>query len=225
MKAAEVVPTAASLGAYSGATVAALSVAYVAVLAIGVATLPSPEHPIQQPWITLMELLILGIAPAMVLLAVAVHAVAVPAHKPLVLAGVLFFVMCAALTCAVHLCILLLARHPAFAAEPWQALVFGFRWPSVVYTLDILAWDIFFPFGALLLACGVSGGGLAGRARGLLVASAVLAFAGLVGVPLANMQLRNIGIVGYAVLFPVAAAILALVFHRARRPHATPDSR
>jgi hypothetical protein len=209
-------PAAAALGAVAGATVAALCAAYGAVLAIGLATLPSPEHPIQQPWFAWMELLILGIAPAMVLLAAALHAAAPPARQPLVLAGALFFAMCATLTCALHFSILVLGRHPAFAAEPWQTLVFAFRWPSVAYALDILAWDVLFPIGALLLACGLPGSGLAGRARSLLVASALLAFVGLVGVPLANMQLRNVGIVGYAVLFPIAAAILALVFHRAR---------
>jgi hypothetical protein len=48
-----------------------------------------------------------------------------------------------------------------------------------------------------------------------LFASAALAFLGLAGVALADMQVRNIGIIGYAVLFPIAAAMLACLFHRA----------
>ena len=93
--------------------------------------------------------------------------------------------------------------------------MFSFRWPSLVYALDILAWDFFFPLGALFAAPAVQGAGLARAVRILLFASAVLALVGLSGVPLANMQVRNIGIIGYAVLFPIAAALLAVHFHRA----------
>ena len=53
-------------GALAGLAVAVLSLAYVVVLALGLLTLPAPDQPIQNPWFTLLELLILAIAPAMV---------------------------------------------------------------------------------------------------------------------------------------------------------------
>jgi hypothetical protein len=214
-------PIGAGLGAVSGAAVAILCAAYLVCLAIGLLTLPSPEHPIQQPWFAAMEILILAIAPAMVMLAASLHAWSPSERKPLVLAGVVFFGMCAALTFALHFTILTLSRHPAFSAAPWASLVFAFRWPSLAYALDILAWDVFFPLGALCLAGALQGPGPAGTARTLLMLSAALAFAGLLGVPLADMLLRNVGILGYAVLFPVGAAFLALMFQRARRAHAS----
>jgi hypothetical protein len=43
----------------------------------------------------------------------------------------------------------------------------------------------------------------------------VLAFAGLSGVVVGDMQLRNIGIVGYVGVFLVVAALLAVLFFRA----------
>jgi hypothetical protein len=43
----------------------------------------------------------------------------------------------------------------------------------------------------------------------------LLALGGLTGVITGDMQLRNIGIAGYVGVFPVAAALLALLFHRA----------
>jgi hypothetical protein len=49
----------------------------------------------------------------------------------------------------------------------------------------------------------------------LLVVSGVLALAGLSGVIVGDMQLRNIGIIGYAGVFPVAALLLAILFRRA----------
>jgi hypothetical protein len=213
------------LGAISGAAVAMLSTAYVTVLAIGLFTLASPDQPIQQPWFALMEVLILATAPAMVMLAAALHSWSPPQRRPLVLVGVVFFSMCALVTCTLHFAILALNRNPAFAGEPWSSLVFAFRWPSIAYALDILAWDVFFPIGALFLATAVRSSGLAGRIRTILVVSAVLAFAGLLGIPMGNMQVRNIGIIGYAVLFPVGAALLAVMFHRAHHSAAQPIAR
>ena len=99
-----------------------------------------------------------------------------------------------------------------FSGQDWADHVFGFRWPSVAYALDILAWDIFFPLAVGLAAQAIAGAGLAALVRRLLRASAALAFIGLAGVPLSNMQVRNIGIIGYAALFPVASALLARLF-------------
>jgi hypothetical protein len=44
----------------------------------------------------------------------------------------------------------------------------------------------------------------------------VLALAGLSGVVAGDMQLRNIGIVGYVVVFLVVAGLLGLLFYRTR---------
>jgi len=122
--------------------------------------------------------------------------------------------MSAVVTCSVHFAILTLAAHPAFAGEDWARLVFSFKWPSLAYTLDILAWDVFFPIAALFAGIVVRGNRLASAARGLLFSSAALAFVGLAGAPLANMQVRNIGIIGYAFLFPIAAGVLAKLFNQ-----------
>lgn len=210
----ELAPSARRLGVPAGAAVGVLCLAYAGVLTIGLLTLPSPAHQIQQPWFTLMEILIIAISPAMVALTVALHAWVPQERKPFALAGVAFMSMSAAVTCSVHFAILTLASQPSFAGDDWARRVFSFTWPSVAYALDILAWDVFFPIAAFFAGAAVRGERLASVARGLLFASAALAFVGLAGVPLANMQVRNIGIVGYAVLFPIAAGVLATVFRQ-----------
>jgi hypothetical protein len=48
-----------------------------------------------------------------------------------------------------------------------------------------------------------------------MISSGVLALAGLSGVVAGDMQLRNIGIVGYVGVFLVVVALLAVLFHRA----------
>ncbi len=192
--------------------VAILCLVYAGVLTAGLLALASSAEPIQDPWFTAMEILILAIAPAMVALMVVLHARASQARRSLGVAAVAFMAMCAVVTCCVHFTILTLSREPAFAATLWADHVFAFRWPSVAYALDILAWDVFFPLAALCAAATIEGPGLLRAARWLMYTSAGLAFLGLLGIPLDDMNVRNIGIVGYAVAFPLAAALLARAY-------------
>jgi hypothetical protein len=50
-----------------------------------------------------------------------------------------------------------------------------------------------------------------------MIVSGVLSLAGLIGVPLADMNVRNIRIIGYAGVFIVVFLLLGMVFGRARR--------
>ncbi|WP_332743067.1 hypothetical protein [Hydrogenophaga sp.] len=216
-------PASLRMGVMAGRAVAVLSLAYAAILAIGLLTLPAPDQPIQNPWFTLLEVLILAIAPAMVALMAAFHAWAPAEGKAMAVLGIAFMGMCAVLTCSVHFAVLTLSPQPAFSTGDWPSLVFAFRWPSVAYALDILAWDVFFPLAAVCAAFSLRGAGLSALVRGLLFASAGFAFAGLAGVPLANMSVRNVGIIGYAVLFPFAAALSAVIFRRAMATASAPE--
>ncbi|NJK64409.1 MAG: hypothetical protein HC921_18500 [Synechococcaceae cyanobacterium SM2_3_1] len=200
------------MGVFAGLALALLSIVYAIILCIGLLTLPSPDQPIQNPWFTVMEALILLIAPAMVAFTVGLHSWALRDRRSLSLLSVIFMSMCAVVTACVHFAVLTLSREATFRDADWNTLVFSFQWPSVVYAMDILAWDIFFPLAALCAAGAVHGIGLAGIARRLLYGSATLALIGLAGVPMDNMNIRNVGIIGYVVLFPIAAALLAIVF-------------
>ncbi len=202
------------VGVVAGVAVALLCMVYAIALGIGLLTLPSPDQPIQNPWFTVMEVLILFIAPAMVVFTVGFHAWVLPDRKSLGLLSVIFMSMCALITCCVHFAVLTLSREQVFTQAGWSTLVFAFEWPSVVYAMDILAWDIFFPLAALCAAGAVHGAGLAAHARKLLFGSAVLTFVGLAGIPTDSMNIRNIGIIGYVVLFPIATVMLAIVFKR-----------
>jgi hypothetical protein len=97
--------------------------------------------------------------------------------------------------------------------QSWLPLVFSFTWPSFAYALDTLGWD-FFAFSMLFAAPLFCGSRLATWIRVLMVASGMLALAGLSGVAVGDMQLRNIGIVGYVGVFLAVAALLAFLFYR-----------
>lgn len=201
------------MGLAAGWATTGLIAVYVSVLAIGLGTLPSPDAQIADPWFTAMELLILAMMPTIVLLMVAIHALAASAVRHWTLAAVVFTGLLAGLTSVVHFPILTLSHTGVFDTE-WSALVFAFRWPSMAYALDILAWDVFFPLAVLCAVPAFGGHGRDRVIRWALILSAALAIAGLVGIPTADMNLRNIGIVGYACVFPVATALIALRFQR-----------
>jgi hypothetical protein len=207
--------TARSFGILSAAATVILVVTYAVTLVVGLLSLESPQEPIGDPMFTILEILIIVMMPAMVALMVAVHAWAPMHAKTLTLTSVVFMGLLAGVTCIVHFCVLTLSRQLEFAGQSWLPLVLSFKWPSVVYALDILAWDIFFPLSMLFAAPVFWGSRLAAWVRVLMIASGVLAFAGLSGVVVGDMQLRNIGIVGYVGVFLVVAALLAVLFYRA----------
>jgi hypothetical protein len=207
--------TARRLGIFSATATFILIFAYAVTLIVGLISLESPQEPIGNPMFTILEVLIIIMMPAMVALMVAVHAWAPMHAKTLSLTSVVFMGLLAGLTCSLHFVILTISRQPEFTQQSWVSLVLSFNWPSVAYALDILAWDIFFALSMLFAAPVFRGSRLAAWIRALMIASGVLALAGLSGVVVGHMQLRNIGIVGYVGVFLVVAALLAVLFHRA----------
>jgi hypothetical protein len=204
--------TARRLGIFSAVGFIVLGVAYAITLTVGFLSLKSPQQPIGDPMFSILEVLILVMMPVMVGLMVAVHAWSPPHAKALSLTAIVFIGALAAVTCSVHFVILTLSRQAAFAGQPWLPLVLSFRWPSVVYALDILGWDFFFALSMLFAAPVFGGSRLTVSIRVVMTASGVLALAGLGGVVTGDMQLRNIGIVGYVGVFLVVACLLAVLF-------------
>ena len=161
-----------------------------------------------------MELLIVFIAPLMVVNMVAVHAYAPPEVKVYSLTALIFMILLAGITSSVHFVILSVSRQMEATGLTWVSLLLSFKWPSVAYTLDILAWDWFFALSMLCAAPVFKLGKLEIMVRNLMIVSGVLSLVGLIGVPLANMQVRNIGIIGYCVVAPVVFLLLGMVFGR-----------
>ncbi|MES1200869.1 MAG: hypothetical protein ABUS57_05415 [Pseudomonadota bacterium] len=179
-------------------------------------SLATPQQPIGDPYFSVMEILIMLLAPLMVVFAATIYAWAPHEKKVFGLLALVFMSLLAVLTCSVHFVILTMSRQAAITALTWAPLLLSFKWPSVAYALDILAWDVFFALSALFAAYVFEGSRLAAWIRALLVVSGVLALAGLNGIVSGDMQLRNIGVIGYVGVFPIAALLLALLFLRAK---------
>jgi hypothetical protein len=206
--------SARTFGIASATGTLVLLVFYTLSLAVGLLTLPSPDQPIGDPLFTILEILIILLTPAMVALMVAIHAWAAPETKTFSLMGLVFMGLMSGLTCSNHFVRLTLGRQTEFTGQPWAPLFLEFRWPSVIYSLDILAWDVFFALAVFSVAPVFGGTRLARWIRALMLLSGGLALAGLSGVITGDMQLRTIGVIGYAGVFPAAAGLLVILFHR-----------
>jgi hypothetical protein len=204
------------IGRVSALAVFGLGVAYAVVTALGFRSLASPQDPIGAPYVTIMELLIVPLAALYLVTMVIVHAYARSEDRGYSLIALAFMTVLAAITTSVHFVVLTVGPHLAATGEPWVPLLVSFTWPSVVYALDILAWDWFFALSVLAAAAVFRTGRLERAVRLLLLVSGVLSLLGLLGVPLADMQVRNVGVVGYAVVAPVAFLLIGVLFGRTR---------
>jgi hypothetical protein len=203
------------LGIVSASGTVLLSTMYAIPLTAGLLSLPSPDAPIGDPWFPMMEILIIVTMPVMVGLMVAVHAWAAPQTKVYSLLALVFMSLATVITCSVHFVILTVTHQAEYVVQSWLPLILSFEWLSVTYALDILAWDVFFALAVLSAAPVFCGSRLARSIRVLMVVSGTLSLGGLSGVFLNVSNLRSIGIVGYAAVFPVAALLLAILFYRA----------
>lgn len=190
-----------------------LMIAYAVTLVLGLLSLGSPDDQIGDPYFSLMEVLIILMAPSMVIVMVAVHAYAPPDARAYSLTALACMTVMAGITSSVHFVILTVSRQIE-AALPWTSYLFSFEWPSVAYALDILAWDVFFALSMLFAAAVFRTGQLERTVRVLMIACGVLSLAGLIGVPLADMNLRNIGILGYVGVSLAVFPLLGIVFGR-----------
>jgi hypothetical protein len=90
---------------------------------------------------------------------------------------------------------------------PGFARLFDFAWPSMLYAVAVVAWDLLLglslPFAAFVFT-----GRRYRRIRWGLLASAALCLVGLVGPATDVLAWRGIGILGYVVVFPITCVAL-----------------
>lgn len=208
-----------SMGRIASNLTALLLVAYVVTTLLGFASLESPDDPIQDPYFTLMEIFILLMMPLMLLVMVAFHQWAHPSKQIYSLAALGFLAISTGITSSVHFVVWTVGQPISEQVDNGDYF-FSFQWPSVAYALDILSWDWFFAWSMLFGAFIVNWRTRIEKAiRILMLTSAVLSFVGLIALPLDNMDVRIIGIVGYAfVTIPVFILLGVLLGHQQSSP-------
>lgn len=204
------------LGRVSSFAVFAVLSAYLPVLVLGLQSLKSPLEPIGDPYFSLLELLIVVAAPLMVIAMVAVHGYARPEAKAYSLTALAFMIILTGITTTVHFAILTVSRQIALMGFSQSSFLLSFKWPSIAYATDDLAWDLFFALSMLFGAFVFKKGGLEKAVRFSMLVSGGLSLIGLFGVPFLNQtpDIRNIGIIGYAGVGILVFALLGVLFGR-----------
>ncbi|HEX5655132.1 MAG TPA: hypothetical protein VFX58_18780 [Chitinophagaceae bacterium] len=191
-----------------------LGIFYVTITVIGLFSLESPQDSIGDPYFTIMEVLSILIALLMAISMAAVHCYASPGDKIYSLIALILMFITTGITSSVHFLILSLSHSLEVDQLPGYSFFFSFKWPSAVYALDILAWDFFFALSMLFAAPVFKKDRFEGNLKTVLVICGTLSLIGLIGIPLQNMQIRNIGILGYAVVGPAAFLLIGRIIGR-----------
>ncbi len=199
------------VGRVASGTAFTLGVIYAIITILGLLSLKSSQDSIGNPYFTIMEILSILISLCMAISMVAVHYYASPNDKIFSLTALILMFITAGITSSVHFTVLSLSHNSQAEQLPIFSFLFSFKWPSVVYALDILAWDWFFPLSMFFAAAVFKKGRLQKSLKILFIICGILSLIGLIGVPLQNMQIRNIGIIGYAIVGPVAFLLLSIV--------------
>lgn len=200
------------IGKISALAVFFLLLAYVVVALLGFLSLKSPSDPIGDPYFSLMELLIIITAPLILIVMIAVDAYTNAELKIFSKIALIFMTIMTAITSSVHFVILTFSRQSEVLNLTWMPIFFSFKWLSVAYVLDILAWDWFFALSFLFASRVFGNGKFEKPVRILMIISGVLSLIGLLGIPLNNIHIRNIGIIGYALISPAIFLLLSKIF-------------
>ncbi len=203
------------IGRVTAWAVFVLGVVYTITTILGFLSLKSPLDPIGNPYVSIMELLIIPLTLLYLISMVSIHAYATPEVKVYSLVALCLMIVLSCISSCVHFVVLAVGPEISATVKIWGSLLISWNWPSIVYALDILAWDWFFALSMLFASLVFKGSsGLEKSIRILMIISGVLSLAGLIGVPLGNMQIRNIGIIGYAIVSPVVFLLIGILFGR-----------
>lgn len=191
------------LGTWSAFGLFVVGVLYAITVAIGMYS-SGITRPIQGPTLAIMEILTLVAAPLLVVLMCSIHSRANQSLKIYSSIALSFMILVAGLTGSVHFIGLTTLR---------QTEMEGIVWPSILYAVELLAWDIFLGLSLLFVAPVFQGKGLKRKIRVLLITSGILCIAGSLGPLSGDMRVQFISILGYGVFLPMVWLLIATDFY------------
>lgn len=175
---------------------------YMVVVAFGISQ-AGFDDPIVDPTLAVMEALTLLSAPLVVAVMASIYETANRDRRVFGVMALVFAGVMAGLTSAVHFVALTAGRQTDFAV---------LEWPSTLYAVELLAWDVFLGLSLLCAALVFVGSGIHAFVRMSLVAAGALSLLGAIGPIFGDMALQRIGILGYGVGLPIAALVLSRFF-------------
>jgi hypothetical protein len=206
------------VGMWSAMGAAGVGAIFVVVGLIGIFARQPSSEPLHQidPYLAILEALMILFAVLVVVMMAAVYAYAPPERKTFALTALGLAISFTVLTSAVHFASLTLGRQidPKVLTPLSHQLSTG-DWPTLAMSLDLLAWDFFLGL-ALIFAARVFKGEPTHRVRVSMDTAGAFCLAGTLGPASGHLHIQYLGIAGYAFVLPVACALLAMHFWQER---------
>jgi uncharacterized membrane protein len=204
------------IGLWSARIIVALAITYILTGLVGI-TAPDASGrraALQQvdPYLAILETIMIAVVVTQVVLFSAIHAYAQPDQKTYSLIALIFVSLVAAISGGVHFVMLTVGRQSGNVAIPGPGPFYP--WPTVLFSLDLLAWDVFQGLGLLFVAPIFRGKGLAKAIRMTMSVSGALCIIGVAGPASGDLRFQIPAIFGYAGGLTVACVLLAFLFAR-----------
>jgi hypothetical protein len=205
-----------SVGLWSAIAGVTMSILYIGCIASMIAsgfTLPPPE-----PVATMIGALTMVWAVALVALSASIYFHTADEKKVLALTGLAFMIVFSVLTCLNRFVQLTVVREAVEAGRASEVQRFMPYEPgSIMLSLEMLAWGLFFSLAFLFIAPVFSGGRLDRGIRWSMTATGALSLLALVGYVLKLGALTVAGTTAWALGLPATTFLLLLFFWRACR--------
>ena len=202
------------MGMVGAWTVFVVNEAYAITSGLGYLSARDASAPISDPYLSIMSLLIVLMAPFLVITMVAVHSYAASKHKPYSRIALAFMILLAGITSSVNFALFAVARQPNPLSSQWVLSYITSTWPPLPQALDFFAWDWFFALSMLLASPAFQGSRLENATRALMLITAVLCFVALALFPFLPALATIIGTIGWGVAGPIVFLLLANLFTR-----------
>ena len=170
---------------------------------------------LKEPYLAIAEVMTLVSAPLLILLMVAIHECAPQSAKVFSLTALGWILLLAGSTVIVHFINLTLWRQISDQQKIDYVRFLGWEWPSMMYSIELVAWHLFFGLSIFFAAFAFKGKGREKAVRIALIATGLLCIFGLIGPVIGDLIWRLIGVFGYGVGFPIACVMIARVFKNA----------
>jgi len=202
-------PAARRLGIASAFSILGIGILYVVVIFAWLIVETTPAEPIGDPYLAAMEVLTLASALALLGFVIALWCFSDPEHRAHALAALVFGSLTAGTTTTVHFVQLTAIRQLWRAGELAD---YRLIWPSVLFAVEYFAWDVLVGLALVFAGLAISKSGHSASASRALLLAGALCLAGASGPLTGWMLLQNVSLVGYALVFPIAAALTGRVF-------------
>lgn len=193
---------------WTASAVLLLGVVYIALIAWGILSSDPETGLIRDQVRMFMEIATVVSALVLLLLSLALKQAYASQQVFFSEISVVFMTILVTLTSVVHF-VSVTVSDRIIAETPLLTPLLSLNWPSVLLSIDILAWDMFFGLAFIFMGLSLRQQPALSPTRYLMILSGSLSLVGLIALPFDNMDIRYIGIFGYTVM-PIISCVFLL---------------